>query len=185
MSSVSDISTMTTPVDEDEFRVRVRSFLDEHASPRAQAQPQSEDRMDVSQAKGYQAALFAAGLAGLTWPKQYGGQGLPGRYQTLFNDIATQYDLPDRAVRDRVRYVHADPARARDRRPEGAIHPAGVEGGGDLVPAVLRALVRIGPRQPSLVGGEGRRRMGAQRPEGVDIRCALLTVGDPAGPQRP
>ena len=94
MSSVSDISTMTTPVDEDGFRVRVRSFLEEHASPRAQAQPQSEDRMDVSRAKGYQSALFAAGLAGLTWPKQYGGQGLSGRYQTLFNDIATQYDLP-------------------------------------------------------------------------------------------
>jgi alkylation response protein AidB-like acyl-CoA dehydrogenase len=94
MSTVSDISTMTTPVEEDEFRARVRSFLDEHASPRAQAQPQSEDRMDVSRARAYQAALFGAGLAGLTWPKQYGGQGLSGRYQTLFNDIATQYDLP-------------------------------------------------------------------------------------------
>jgi alkylation response protein AidB-like acyl-CoA dehydrogenase len=94
MSTVSDISTMTTPVEEDEFRARVRSFLDEHASPRAQAQPQSEDRTDVSRARAYQAALFGAGLAGLTWPKQYGGQGLSGRYQTLFNDIATQYDLP-------------------------------------------------------------------------------------------
>jgi alkylation response protein AidB-like acyl-CoA dehydrogenase len=94
MSTVSDISTMTTPVEEDQFRARVRSFLDEHASPRAQAQPQSEDRMDVSRARAYQAALFGAGLAGLTWPKQYGGQGLSGRYQTLFNDIATQYDLP-------------------------------------------------------------------------------------------
>jgi alkylation response protein AidB-like acyl-CoA dehydrogenase len=86
--------TTTDPVAEDEFQSHVRSFLDQHASLRAEAQPESEDRMDVSQAKAYQASLFDAGLAGLTWPQPYGGQGLPGRYQTLFNNIAAQYDLP-------------------------------------------------------------------------------------------
>jgi alkylation response protein AidB-like acyl-CoA dehydrogenase len=86
--------TTTNPVAEDEFQSRVRSFLKEHASLRANAEPESEDRMDVSQAKAYQASLFDAGLAGLTWPERYGGQGLPGRYQTLFNNIAAQYDLP-------------------------------------------------------------------------------------------
>jgi alkylation response protein AidB-like acyl-CoA dehydrogenase len=50
--------------------------------------------MDVSRARAYQASLFDAGLAGLSWPERYGGQGLPGRYQTLFNNVAAQYDLP-------------------------------------------------------------------------------------------
>jgi alkylation response protein AidB-like acyl-CoA dehydrogenase len=48
----------------------------------------------LQHATSFQSALYEAGLAGLTWPRQYGGQGLPGRYQTLFNNEAAQYELP-------------------------------------------------------------------------------------------
>ncbi len=81
-------------VDEEDFRTKVQSFLKEHASPRTEAEVGVDQRNDVRQAKTFQLALYEAGLAGLTWPRPYGGQGLPGRYQTLYNNEAAQYDLP-------------------------------------------------------------------------------------------
>jgi alkylation response protein AidB-like acyl-CoA dehydrogenase len=81
-------------IDEEEFRAKVQSFLKEHASPRTEAEVGIDQRNDLQQAKSFQSALYEAGLAGLTWPRQYGGQGLPGRYQTLYNNEAAQYDLP-------------------------------------------------------------------------------------------
>jgi alkylation response protein AidB-like acyl-CoA dehydrogenase len=90
-----------------DFRARVRAFLDAHASRRhvednpdeAHLDRRSSDpgvqRATLSAAKHYQAALFDAGLAALTWPKEYGGQGRPAAYQTIFNDEASQYETPD------------------------------------------------------------------------------------------
>ena len=54
----------------------------------------AEDLETVVRGKQFQAALFDAGLAGITWPAEYGGQGLPARYQTIFNEEATPYELP-------------------------------------------------------------------------------------------
>jgi alkylation response protein AidB-like acyl-CoA dehydrogenase len=93
MATAADTVT-ADEVDEEGFRTKVRSFLKEHASPRTEAEHGADQRNDLGQAKGFQGALFEAGLAGLTWPKPYGGQGLPGRYQTLYNNEAAQYDLP-------------------------------------------------------------------------------------------
>jgi alkylation response protein AidB-like acyl-CoA dehydrogenase len=93
MATAADTVTADEVYEED-FRTKVRSFLKEHASPRTEAEHGADQRNDVAQAKGFQRALYAAGLAGLTWPKPYGGQGLPGRYQTLYNNEAAQYDLP-------------------------------------------------------------------------------------------
>ena len=93
MSTAADRVT-ADPVDEDAFRRKVQAFLQAHASPRTGAQPGAEQRTDLAQSKSFQSALFEARLAGLTWPREYGGQGLPGRYQTLYNNEAAQYDLP-------------------------------------------------------------------------------------------
>jgi alkylation response protein AidB-like acyl-CoA dehydrogenase len=81
--------------DEDEFRSRVRGFLVGHAAPRADAQHAATD-VNVAHSKAFQAALFSEGLAGLTWPREYGGQGLPISYQSIFNEEAQNYDLPTR-----------------------------------------------------------------------------------------
>lgn len=93
--------------DEERFRDRVRTFLDEHARHRSRSEEPGEmDGGDlaeaaelgrseadaISRAKQYEAALFDAGLAGLTWPEEYGGQGLSGRYQTIFNEVAADYE---------------------------------------------------------------------------------------------
>jgi len=87
-------------VEEEEFRARARAFLEEHA-PRRSAEAEEEDPLRgpdeglLKAAHRYQAALFDAGLAGLTWPKEYGGQGLPSRYQTIFNEEVASFDAPN------------------------------------------------------------------------------------------
>ena len=61
---------------------------------------------------------------------------------------------------------------------------AGVQPG-DLVPAVQRARRRLGRRRARDPGGARRRRVGRQRPEGVDHGRAPLEVGDAAVPHEP
>ena len=139
----------------------------------------------MSQAKTYQAGALRRRSGRSDLAEQYGGQGLPGRYQTLFNNKAAQYDLPIGPFGIGFGMCMPTMLDARHRGPEGAIRPPSLEGRGDLVPAVLRALVGLGPRQPALFRGQGRRRVGAQRPEGLDVRGPLLAVRHPGGPQRP
>jgi alkylation response protein AidB-like acyl-CoA dehydrogenase len=85
-----------TTVEENAFRARVRTFLDGHASRKAEGEhgAQGLDEREVPRARAYQDALFQAGLAGLTWPLEYGGQGLSSRYQTIFNEEVAGFDVP-------------------------------------------------------------------------------------------
>lgn len=52
----------------------------------------------VTAVKSYQAKLFDAGLAGLTWPVEYGGQGLGAVYQRVFNEEAAEFEVTSRIV---------------------------------------------------------------------------------------
>jgi alkylation response protein AidB-like acyl-CoA dehydrogenase len=84
--------------DLDEFRTKVRAFLEEHAPKRVQRSDDDEGGFeatvaDVPTQKRFQAALADAGLAGLTWPEPW-GQGLTPEHQRVFNEEAAGYDLP-------------------------------------------------------------------------------------------
>jgi alkylation response protein AidB-like acyl-CoA dehydrogenase len=92
----------TREADEDEFRARVKSFLDQHARRRSGegsdvVELEEPEKRALERSKAFQAALFDAGLAGLTWPTEYGGQGLSNRYQTIFNEVAADYVTPNYA----------------------------------------------------------------------------------------
>jgi alkylation response protein AidB-like acyl-CoA dehydrogenase len=78
---------------EREFRARVRTFLAQHCMRRVDSRdtPMLDDR---ATALAFQRALHDAGLAGLTVPREYGGQGLGRRYQEIFNEEAVDYYLP-------------------------------------------------------------------------------------------
>lgn len=56
------------------------------------------DASGVSRARAYQRALAEAGLAGITWPVAYGGRGLSGRYQRIFDQEAKAFQVPPRAL---------------------------------------------------------------------------------------
>ena len=87
-------------MDEEGFRAKVRAFLATHAPRRdgdssgRQSRAIRSEAAGVERARAYEAALYDAGLAALTWPKEYGGQGLPSRYQTIFNEESADYDPP-------------------------------------------------------------------------------------------
>ncbi|MQA98528.1 MAG: dehydrogenase [Streptosporangiales bacterium] len=70
----------------DEFRARARDWLAANA-PRTPVTGEDE-------ARAFQAKLFDAGLAGITWPKAYGGQGLSTAEQRAFDEEAKAYELP-------------------------------------------------------------------------------------------
>ena len=52
----------------------------------------------VARTKAYQQALFDAGLAGLTYPVEYGGQGLSRSYQEIFTRESAEFTLPTNAI---------------------------------------------------------------------------------------
>ena len=97
--------TVTQEIGVDEFRAKVREWLEANApkrgTPEAEgaARPNAEmgsdeERRGVERAKEFQAKLHDAGFAGITYPKEYGGQGLTNRHQGAFNAEAAGYVLP-------------------------------------------------------------------------------------------
>jgi alkylation response protein AidB-like acyl-CoA dehydrogenase len=84
-----------------EFRLKVRSFLAEHA-PKRVARRDDDDTafeattVDLATQKAFQAALADTGLVGLTWPKPW-GPGLTAEHQRVFNEEAAGYELPTTA----------------------------------------------------------------------------------------
>ncbi|WP_063836933.1 acyl-CoA dehydrogenase family protein [Phaeacidiphilus oryzae] len=79
-------------MDTADFRAVVRRWLADNVPP--PPAPGADARTLVATAKSFQAALFDAGLAGLTWPRAYGGQGLTGAEQQVFQEEAARYELP-------------------------------------------------------------------------------------------
>ena len=78
-----------------DFRNRARAWLAENAPRRAAADEEAEPaRADLAVQKEFQAKLYDAGFVGLTWPKEYGGQGLTNAEQIAFGQAARDYALP-------------------------------------------------------------------------------------------
>jgi alkylation response protein AidB-like acyl-CoA dehydrogenase len=98
MSDVTrDDDVREETADEAAFRERVREWLAENApgSGAAGTNPEMDFGGDtLAAAKDFQARLFDAGLAGLTWPKEYGGAGLDNRHRRIFDEEAARYALP-------------------------------------------------------------------------------------------
>jgi alkylation response protein AidB-like acyl-CoA dehydrogenase len=77
------------------FRERCRVFL------RSYPFDPLLDRSSVAAAdacRTYQRALFEAGLAGLTYAREWGGQGLPLRHEQIWREEAASFPLPTRPI---------------------------------------------------------------------------------------
>ena len=86
-------------ITEDAFTQRVREFLTAHARSKDDLGDDESVAGDaVTTTKAFQRALTDAGLAGLTYPVEYGGQGLTRAYQEIFTREAAPYVLPTRAI---------------------------------------------------------------------------------------
>jgi alkylation response protein AidB-like acyl-CoA dehydrogenase len=83
--------------DQAAYRAQVRSWLDEHKSeaPVLQGPGALEDEQEIVAARRvWQGKLAEAGLAGLTWPKEYGGQGLGPIDQVICNQEIARAKVP-------------------------------------------------------------------------------------------
>src|SRR5262249_6019141 len=79
----------------DEFDRYATTWLAEHAQAlEAAAAPEEFIGGIGPGAPAAPGALFAAGLTRITWPVEYGGQGLPAEAQAVFDRAASGYVLP-------------------------------------------------------------------------------------------
>jgi alkylation response protein AidB-like acyl-CoA dehydrogenase len=82
----------------DDFRARARAWLEANASRRGSGDDDGESgQTTIADQKAFQAKLYDAGFAGITWPKEYGGQGLTGAEQIIWSQESRDYDLPNGA----------------------------------------------------------------------------------------
>src|SRR5438270_2900349 len=71
---------------EKKFRDEVRAWLKANAPRGADADGAGDQKEFVSRRRAWQKKLFEAGYIGITWPKEYSGQGLGFMEQLIFND---------------------------------------------------------------------------------------------------
>lgn len=79
------------------FRAQARTWLEEHRAeaPVLQGPGALEDEAEILAARRtWQGRLAEAGLAGVTWPKDYGGQGLGAIEQVMSNQEIARAKVP-------------------------------------------------------------------------------------------
>jgi len=81
------------------FRAEVRAFLAAHAERRrpgtAEGYRTSQSAPGaIERAKAWQAKKYAAGFAGITWPKEWGGRGSTPIEQVIYNQEEAHYVVP-------------------------------------------------------------------------------------------
>ena len=85
------MSRMSVLEEQQDYRSTARAWLREHA-------PGPAAGLDaaglLNRAREFQAALYAGGYSGITWPTEVGGQGLGTSAAQAFSDEAAEYDLP-------------------------------------------------------------------------------------------
>ena len=91
--------------EEASFRTQARSWLEAHASRRADSgAPRVPIADDEAQARHVQACrrwqrtLFEANWAGITWPKEFGGRGGTAMQQVIFSQEQAQFDVSSGAL---------------------------------------------------------------------------------------
>lgn len=84
-----------------DYRNRVREWLAQNLAARTVAQTGSETGVNLrspeglAQQRALQRRLYEAGLTGITWPTEYGGQGLSPAHEQVFREEADTRVLPN------------------------------------------------------------------------------------------
>ena len=84
-------TTELTTEEADAFRARCKAFLDEHATGVKLNGPDPRDEHTVAANRAFQKKLADAGLAGLTYAKEFGGAGLTKEHDRIYRELVGQY----------------------------------------------------------------------------------------------
>jgi alkylation response protein AidB-like acyl-CoA dehydrogenase len=77
-----------------EYRDKVRTWLEAHKGEAPPRSGSSEDTAYIDARRAWQRELAEAGLAGVTWPREYGGQGLGPIEQVTINQEISKAEVP-------------------------------------------------------------------------------------------
>ncbi|MHB1445231.1 MAG: acyl-CoA dehydrogenase family protein [Acidimicrobiales bacterium] len=94
--------TLSCPESLADYRLRAREWLAANVEPlprRSDGTVIVPDRSqpsdaELAEARAHQLALHAAGWAGITYPKEYGGQGLSLEHEAVWQEESAGYDVP-------------------------------------------------------------------------------------------
>ena len=81
-------------VTHEEFRQHTREFLAVNAVPRTGPPVEWTEHKMVEACRRFHGALADAGLGGITYPVEHGGQGLDKSYLEVFNQEVAKYQAP-------------------------------------------------------------------------------------------
>jgi alkylation response protein AidB-like acyl-CoA dehydrogenase len=106
-----------------EYRERARAWLAGHLERRRPDDPAGADPEHWSEERdqrerAIQRTLFEGGYAGITWPREYGGQGLTAAHQAAFDEVAADFRVAEFGILGRTTWgicvptmlAHASPA---------------------------------------------------------------------------
>lgn len=96
---MEDRAVATDTPEQKAFRETVRQFLSAKAKPKRRTGPfhvnfhtdPEAARRDFEAGRAWQRTRYEAGLAGFTYPKEYGGQGGPAWQEQIYNEEAANY----------------------------------------------------------------------------------------------
>ncbi len=102
-----------SPEDE-QYRQKLRGWLEAHVP---QERPPKDQDAEFAYRRAWQRQLYAGGLVGINWPKEYGGQGATLIQQAIY--------AQEMAASQRTRYQHCwpDPDPPWHRGAEETLHP--------------------------------------------------------------
>ena len=176
------------PAEVESFRAEVRTVLAEELPPGWAGIGAIAPREDAERfAAQWRQALYRRGLLGITWPPEYGGRGLSRLHQVVLMEELARAGVPYGEHTDLfgIKMLGSTLLRWGTRRAEGQIPAAHPVRRGPVVPGLLRARRRLGPRVAGHPGDAGRRRVGDRRAEDLDLGGAPRQLDLPAGPHRP
>lgn len=97
---MSDGTTAGTTIDVESFRLEARRWIEANLERRRPGQLRvgALDYLSlehISEHRRLQAKVYQAGYAGITFPREYGGQGLTGAHERAFREEASGFVVPD------------------------------------------------------------------------------------------
>ena len=169
----------------EDFRQRARSFI--RANLR-QVSPEelrwerniNDDEAELATIKRdreLQRMLFDAGLAGICFPRAYGGQGLSHEHQKVLNEEIRGLRIPPAGADSHSFAVCGRHSRVRHGGAEAAPSPRHLEGRGALDAVPLRAERRLRRGRGAHHGRPRRRAVDPQRLQGMDVWGVVVGLG--------
>ncbi len=94
-SSIPDDVDFRDTSEEAAFRSRLREWIEANLPDGWRDLDPSRTRWDESISREWSKKLYEAGYAGLTWPREYGGQGAPHTFQAIFLEESARAEAPE------------------------------------------------------------------------------------------